>query len=62
VVAGPNGSVQPQGTRGGNKAQKPMRLLLPFAFGRADAGGANGMWVSAAGMPRRPFRGESSKG
>jgi hypothetical protein len=62
VAAGLNGLVQPRGTRSGSKAQKPVSLLLPFAFGRTDAREANGMWVSTAGMSRHPPRGESSKG
>jgi len=62
VVAGLNGPVQPQGTRSGSKAQKPVSPLLLSAFGRRDAREANGRWVSAAGMSWCPSRGESFKG
>jgi len=54
-VIGLNGSVQPQGTLGGSKAQKPVLSVLPPVLGRADARAVNGMWVSAAGMPRCPL-------
>jgi hypothetical protein len=54
-VTGLNGLVQPQGTLGGSKAQKPASFAWPLAFGRADVRAANGTWVSAAGMPRRPL-------
>jgi hypothetical protein len=54
-VAGPSGLVQPRGTLGGSKAQKPRSFVLPLAFGRVDVRAINGMWVSAAGMPRRPL-------
>jgi len=57
-----NGSVQPQGTHDGTKAQKPVLSVSPFAFGRVDARMANGKWASAAVMPWRPPRGESSEG
>jgi hypothetical protein len=55
AVTGLNGLVQPQGTLGGSKAQKPASFAWPLAFGRADVRAANGTWVSAAGMPRRPL-------
>jgi len=55
AVIGPNGSVQPRGTLGGSKAQKPVLLALPLVLGRGDARVVNGTWVSAAGMPRRPL-------
>jgi hypothetical protein len=61
-VAERNRSVQPRGILGGIKAQKPVRHVLPFVFGRMDARAVNGTWVSAAGMLRRPSGGECFEG
>jgi len=46
VATGLNGPAKPQGTRDGSKAQKPVLVALPSAFGRVDGQPANGTWVS----------------